>query len=94
MGSKMVNKLPINYHDSLGSQEHSVIFAPQPEAKGVSLSQAHVAKLGQVAAWKSAVTAIAWHLKSSQKGLQPVRPVVIWTQDVTLQPGKILVLQN
>lgn len=94
MGSKMVNKLPINYHDSLGSQEHSVIFAPQPEDKGVSLSQAHVAKLGQVAAWKSAVTAISWHLKSSQKGLQPVRPVVIWTQDVTLQPGKILVLQN
>lgn len=75
-------------------QEHSVVFSPQPEDKGTTIGQAHVAKQSQVSTGKSAVTSTAWHLKQSQKGLQPVRPVVVWTQDVTLEPGKALVLQT
>lgn len=70
-----------------------MVFMHQPDDTGVSITQSQVGKFGPFAGWKSSVTVIAWVLRRSQKGLQPVRPVVVWAQDVTLQPGKVLVLQ-
>ena len=65
-----------------------------PEDKETKLTQAQIAKQTQVNHWNSSVTSLAWHMKPSQKGLQPIRPVVVVTHDINLEPGKILVLQN
>ena len=76
-------------------QEHSVIFTPQPEDDGDNkISQAQIAKVAPVKHWTSLVTTVGWHVKRTQKGISPIRPIVLVTTDVSLDNGKVLVLQS
>lgn len=71
-----------------------MIFKPMPEDKETKLGQSHAAKLVDLQHWSSTVSTVGWHLKHAQKGLQPLRPIVIFSVDVTLETGKALILQN
>ena len=53
-----------------------------------------MAKFTSKKAWDSSVTTMGWHVKRTQKGISPVRPIVLLTTNVTLESGKVLVLQN
>ena len=75
-------------------QENSVAFSPVDEDQGVKMSQSQAAKLLPPKRWMSAATSIAWHLRPTLNGMQPVRPVCVAVQDLTLPDQKVLVLQN
>ena len=75
-------------------QVNDVIFTPVAEDSTVKWSQSQVAKqLNPPGKWVSSWTDLGWQMKWSLNGMQPQRPIVLVTQDVTLEAGKALLLQ-
>lgn len=70
-----------------------MIFGISDEDAGLKWSQSQAAKKISPKKWETEVSAVGWQLKWSINGLQPVRPIVIAKQDLTVEAGKALVLQ-
>ena len=76
------------------TQENDVIFTALAEDASVKWTQSQCAKrLTPALKWNTAVCQVGWQLKWSLNGMQPQRPVVLMSQDVTLDNGKVLLLQ-
>ena len=76
----------------LALKDHDIIYSVVPEDASVKMSQSQCAKkLAPPVCWNSRVTKLGWQFKWSLNGIQPVRAVVIVTQDVTIPSGKIFV---
>lgn len=74
-------------------QEHDVICTMVTEDTTVKLTQSQIAKtVNPPTAWVGEATVIAWQMKNSLTGIQPVRPVVMVTQDVTIPNGHYFTL--
>ena len=56
-------------------------------------SQSACGKACSTVAWSSACTMVVWHYRSTLQGLQPIRPVVIATRDLELEPEKLLLIE-
>jgi hypothetical protein len=68
----------------------SVIF--QPNLDEEKASQTTCAKACHSKIWQSSWTSLGWHLKATINGLQPVRPVVVTSKAVELEPKAILLV--
>ena len=76
----------------LALKDHDIIYSVVPEDASVKMSQSQCTKkLAPPVCWNSRVTKLGWQFKWSLNGIQPVRAVVIVTQDVTIPSGKIFV---
>ena len=72
---------------------NDLIFAPRLEEE--KAGQTTCAKLvASVMKWESAWTGIAWHMKQTQTGLQPQRPVIVTTKSVEIGPGMTLMVDT
>ena len=69
-----------------------MVFQPIDEEINKWTQSQAAKKLSPPEKWNSTVSRVAWQMKWSINGLQPQRPVVVLVQDVTLEPGKILLL--
>ena len=72
---------------------NDLIFAPRLEEE--KAGQTTCAKLvAPVMKWESAWTGFAWHMKQTQTGLQPQRPVIVTTKSVEIKPGMTLMVDS
>ena len=72
---------------------NDLIFAPHLDED--KAGQTTCAKLVAPAMkWESAWTGFAWHIKQTQTGLQPQRPVIVATKSVEIKPGMTLVFDT
>ena len=70
-----------------------MICSMVPEDTSSKLTQSQVAKtVNPPTVWTGEATVIAWQLKNSLSGIQPVRPVVMISQDVTIPTGHYFIL--
>ena len=73
-------------------QEHDVIFTSADEDAATQWNQSQAAKKLAPEFWRTAVTDIGWQMRWTMMGLQPQRPLVVMSQDVTLEPKQVLLL--
>ncbi|CAL1139722.1 unnamed protein product [Cladocopium goreaui] len=102
MRQKFPDKPVLQYYEAkLDMVEHKwelkkvndLIFAPRLDED--KAGQTTCAKLVAPAMkWESAWTGFAWHIKQTQTGLQPQRPVIVATKSVEIKPGMTLVVDT
>ena len=96
----------IQYHtmtDAVGANpgsfslvlEHSVYFAPATvTVDSEQLQQGSVAATLPWHVWQNTVTDISWAVKWNAQGLGPVRPLVVFTNEVILPPKHALLISK
>ncbi|CAE7279784.1 unnamed protein product, partial [Symbiodinium sp. CCMP2592] len=99
--TKGLDQCKVCYHKATVNPEgkwelekvNDVIFGAVDEEASLKWSQSQAAKKISPKKWDTEVSAVGWQLKWSINGLQPLRPIVIAKQDLTVEAGKALVLQ-
>ena len=75
------------------------IFWRMPDYKategeeGKTVKRAHGASILPVCAWNTSHTELVWHTRWGRSGLQPMRPCIVFSEKITMAPGKVLELK-